>query len=128
MLADNGHGRPLRGNPDITRIIQAYRTEMQAQQERRGVVIDMQRIPTPQPVFNFLLQLGFSPLVSDGDLQLVGLFVLLRLSWLRADSLTGFQLGDVVLATPALPSPRRRDAHQQGPPRLGRPVGHQQNR
>eukprot|EP01052_Picozoa_sp_SAG31_P016359 SAG31_NODE_1080_length_10027_cov_8.417204_4_plen_249_part_00 len=97
FLADNGHGRPLWGNPNITRIIQSYRTEMQAQQELRGVVIDMQRIPTPQPVFDYLLQLRFSPLVPDADLQLVGIFVLQILGWLRADSIAGFELGGVVL-------------------------------
>ena len=71
---------------------------MQQSKAERGLQTDLYRVPCPEPVFLFLVDLGASPLVPPATLMLVGLFVLQLLGWLRGDSVAGFTPGDVVQA------------------------------
>jgi hypothetical protein len=98
FLADRGQGRPLRDDPEITRTIKVYRALMIQSHQARGVDTDLHRVPCPEPVFLFLVELGESRLASNETLFWVGVFILQLFGWLRGDSVHGFQPGDVVLS------------------------------
>ena len=76
FLADHGQGRPLRGDPEISRTIKVYRSLMLQSHQRRGVDTDLHQVPCPEPVFLFLVELGESGLSSDDVVIWVGVFIL----------------------------------------------------
>jgi hypothetical protein len=93
-ISDARGERPLRGNPEFSRTIKMYRELMVASKPDA----DLHRVPTPEPVFLYLVSCGESPLTSDADLVWIGTFVLQLFGWLRADSVAGFTPGDIVLS------------------------------
>ena len=97
-LADRGCGRPLKGDPEISKTISTYRSLMLASKTSRGVDSDLHRVPCPESVFFHLLRLADAPAVPLLDLQLLGCFALQLLGWLRGDSILGLKVGDVVLS------------------------------
>lgn len=99
-LADAGCGRPLRDDVEIGRTIKVYRQLMMKSKAARGQESDLHRVPCPEVVFLFLLEMAEQMSARDDVVIWVAVFVLQLLGWFRGVTMSGMQPGDVVL-TPA---------------------------
>ena len=59
---------------------------------------DLHRVPCPELVFLYLVQLGLRFGTPPDVVTWVAIFLIQLLGWLRADSIVGFAAGDVVLS------------------------------
>ena len=89
-LDDNQAGRPLKGSPDLNKLIARYR-ELQVASK---IDADLHRVPCPEAVFLHLIRVGASS-TDPTLLDFVANHLLMLLGWFRADTMAGMRDGDV---------------------------------